>query len=333
MMHKSFLVIVGLSLTLFSGSVLSACAEFEPRDKRFYYRALWNFALRENLKELDIEFNGVDFGHSNLYENLLLTRARDVPAIEETARTQTLQFIESRPGLNPNEEAIAPTYMKLAWKAQNTFDEAHALHRATYDIYVSDLADKESALRKVLAFYQDSAYAITAKRLDHRRLDTLPYSKSFRRKFPLFNATIWAYHYLQVVVYDALAAASDLSTKEKAVEPILTTYHGYLNTPPVAWTFMPMTAELSPKFAAEYPEIANIFDNLHMMHDTISDILVTDLLPTWEEKRQEIYRVTQAYYWASADATNPFIVRDGHQQHRDSTPAMTPGGQDGRFGH
>jgi len=35
------------------------------------------------LKELDIEFNGVDFGHSNLYENLLLSGARNVPAIEE----------------------------------------------------------------------------------------------------------------------------------------------------------------------------------------------------------------------------------------------------------
>ncbi len=83
--------------------------------------------LRETLKELDIEFNGVDFGHSNLYENLLLTGAKDVPAIEDKARKETLQFIATRPTLNPNEEAIAPTYMKLAWKAQNTFDEAHAL--------------------------------------------------------------------------------------------------------------------------------------------------------------------------------------------------------------
>jgi hypothetical protein len=330
---KPVLAIYGLALTLFTVVALSACAEFEQRDKRFYYRALWNFALRENLKELDIEFNGVDFGHSNLYENLLLTGAREVPAIEEKARKQTLQFIYSRPVLNPNEEAIAPTYMKLAWKAQNTFDEAHALHRATYDIYVSDLADKESALRQVLAFYQNSAYAITAKRLDHRRLDTFPYSKSFRRKFPLFNATIWAYHYLQVVVYDALAAAPDLPAKQKAVDPILHTYHGYLDKPPVEWTFMPMTAELSPKFAAEIPEIANIFDNLHMMHDTISDVLVTDLLPTWEEKRKEIYRVTQAYYWASADATNPFIVREGQPHHPGSTPTMGPGAPGGHSGH
>ena len=297
-----------------------ACSEFQQRDKRFYYRALWNFALREQLKELDIEFNGVDFGHSNLYENLLLTGAKDVEAIETRARKETLQFIATRPKLNPNEEAIAPTYMKLAWKAQNTFDEAHALHRATYDIYASDLKDKRRALEKVLAFYRDSDYAITSKRLDHRRLDTLPYSKTFRRKFPLFNATIWAYHYLQVVVYDALGGADNLSAKQKAVEPILRTYHGYLDTPPVEWTFMPMTAELSPRFADQYPEVANIFDNLHMMHDTISDILSSDLFPNWEDKRNEIYRVTQNYYWASADATNPFIVPDGQPHREGSTP-------------
>ena len=335
MRTKPVLLLFGWTLMLIVVSALWACTQFEQRDRRFYYRALWNFALRENLEELDIEFNGVDFGHSNLYENLLLTGAKDVPAIEERARKETLQFIYSRPVLNPNEEAIAPTYMKLAWKAQNTFDEAHALHRSTYDIYASDLADKDRdrAIRKVLAFYQDSDYAITAKRLDHKRLDTFPYSKAFRQRFPLFNATIWAYHYLQVVVYDALAAAPDLQSKQKVVEPILRTYHGYLDKPPVEWTFMPMTEELSPKFAAQYPEIANIFNNLHMLHDNISDILVTELVPTWEEKRTEIYRVVQEYYWASADATNPMIVRDGQQHHPGSAPAMEPGAPGGHSGH
>ena len=297
-------------LLVMVAALLVSCSQWEQRDKRFYYRALWNFALREDLKELDIEFNGVDFGHSHLYENLLLTGGQSVPAIEHDARQQTLRFIATRPTLNPNEEAIAPTYMKLAWKAQNTFDEAHALHRGTYDIYVSEIKERDAAIRKLLAFYQDSQYAITSKRLDHRRLDTLPYSKAFRQKFPLFNATIWAYHYLQIVVYDALAAAPDLAGKQRAVEPILKTYHGFLEHPPVKWTFMPLTGELSPQFAEEYPDIANIFDNLHMMHDTISDILVSELLPTWEDKRNEIYRVTQAYYWAGADATNPYILKD-----------------------
>lgn len=297
---------------------VAACSQFEPRDKRFYYRALWNFALREDLAELDSEFNGVDFGHSNLYENLLLTGGRDVPAIDDRARKETLAFIATKPRLNPNEEAIAPNYMKLAWRAQNTFDEAHALHRATYDIVVSDEPDKDRALRNVLAYYQESEYAITAKPLDHRRLDEMPYSKTFRRRFPLFNATIWSYHYLQVAVYDPLMAARDLEEKKQAVRPILTTYREYLAQPPVQWTFMPLTAELSPRFAALYPEIANIFDNLHMLHDNISDILASELLPTWEAKREEIYRVVNGYYLASADATNPMIVskpRDQEHHH------------------
>ncbi len=294
---------------------LAACSQFEPRDKRFYYRALWNFALREDLAELDSEFNGVDFGHSNLYENLLLTGGTDVQAIEAKARKETLAFIATKPRLNPNEEAIAPNYMKLAWRAQNTFDEAHALHRATYDIVVSDEPDKDRALRNVLAYYQESAYAITAKRLDHHRLDQFPYSKTFRTRFPLFNATIWSYHYLQVAVYDPLQAAPDLKAKTQAVRPILATYRGYLDQPPVQWTFMPLTAELSPAFAARYPEIANIFDNLHMLHDNISDILASGQLPTWEDKREEIYRIVNQYYLASADATNPMVVRSPQEHH------------------
>ncbi len=294
---------------------LAGCSQFEPRDKRFYYRALWNFALREDLAELDSEFNGVDFGHSNLYENLLLTGGKDVPAIEDRARKETLAFIATKPRINPNEEAIAPTYMKLAWRAQNTFDEAHALHRATYDIMASDEPDKDRALRNVLAYYQQSAYAITVKRLDHHRLDQFPYSNTFRNRFPLFNATIWSYHYLQVAVYDPLQAASDLDAKTQAVRPILETYRRYLEQPPVEWTFMPLTAELSPSFAARYPEIANIFDNLHMLHDNISDILASELLPTWDAKRAEIYRLVNTYYLASADATNPMIVQGQEHHH------------------
>ncbi len=313
---RRLFAITGITLVLMALSALYAGAQFEPRDKRFYQRASWNFALRDNLPELDIEFNGVDFGHSNLYENLLLTRAQSIPAIEEVARRQTLRFIASRTVLPPNEEAIAPTYMKLAWRAQNTFDEAHALHRATYDIYASDrVADKDTAIRAALAYYQQSPYAITARPLDHQRLDSLPFSKSFRRKFPLFNATIWAYHYLQVAVYDVLAGAPDLVSKKEVVRPILTIYHGYLEQPPVQWTFMPLTAELSPAFAARYPEIANIFDNLHMLHDNISDILVSDAFPTWEAKRAEIYRILDHYYLASADVTNPMIRNGGTMQH------------------
>ena len=80
---------------------------------------------------------------------------------------------------------------------------------------------------------------------------------------------------------------------------------------------MPLTAELSPAFAARYPELANIFDNLHMLHDNISDILTSELLPSREDKRTEIYRLVNSYYLASADAANPMImtVQGGREDH------------------
>lgn len=78
---------------------------------------------------------------------------------------------------------------------------------------------------------------------------------------------------------------------------------------------MPLTAELSPEFAAQYPDVAHIFDNLHMLHDNISDILTSERLPTWEAKRAEIYRIVNTYYLATADATNPMIVQTAGEHH------------------
>lgn len=49
---------------------------------------------------------------------------------------------------------------------------------------------------------------------------------------------------------------------------------------------MPMTEGMSPKFAAEFPESAIIFNNRFMVRDNINDILTTDLLPIWEEEAQ-----------------------------------------------
>jgi hypothetical protein len=41
---------------------------------------------------------------------------------------------------------------------------------------------------------------------------------------------------------------------------------------------MPMTPAVAPVFAARHPRAAAIFDNLHSLHDIISDILVSDLV-------------------------------------------------------
>ncbi len=291
---------------------LAGCSQFEPRDKRFYYRALWNFSLRiwPNSTVSSTAWTSA----IPICTNLLLTGGQDVPAIEERARKQTLAFIATETPTEPERGAIADLREAGLARAELSFDEAHALHRATYDIAVSDEPGQRIGHPRCWPTV-GTAPRSASKRLDRHRLDQFPYSKAFRTRFPLFNATIWSYHYLQVAVYDPLQAARDLAAKTQAVRPILATYRRYLEQPPVQWTFMPLTAELSPQFAARYPELANIFDNLHMLHDNISDILTSERLPTWEAKRAEIYRLLNHYYLASADATNPMVVQGQEHHH------------------
>jgi hypothetical protein len=51
---------------------------------------------------------------------------------------------------------------------------------------------------------------------------------------------------------------------------------------------MPMTSAIAPRFSERHPRAAAIFDNLHMMHDIISDVLVADTIPHGK-KRAVIY--------------------------------------------
>jgi hypothetical protein len=57
---------------------------------------------------------------------------------------------------------------------------------------------------------------------------------------------------------------------------------------------MPMTPAIAPTFTARYPRFAAVFDNLHMMHDVISDILASDAVAEGG-KRDEIYRQTDLF--------------------------------------
>jgi hypothetical protein len=68
-----------------------------------------------------------------------------------------------------------------------------------------------------------------------------------------------------------------------------------LQDPPRSFPYqMPMTAAVAPTFAARYPEAAIVFDNLHSMHDVISDILANDAVPR-DRKRAEILLAAQRF--------------------------------------
>jgi len=263
------------------------------RDHRWQPRGSWKWAVKRDLPQLYYEFNGIDFGHAHLAETLLKTRDQD--AIER-ARQEVVDFIFSSPRVPPDEEQVAPTFNRLAWEVAKTFDWAHIFHRSLYDLFASDVTDKEAVYRKLLDDYLAKPEAITPHRLDHHMaLWSFAESKSFRDQFGKFNTQIWAYHWLQAAVYD-VQLLGDVKKQQELMPKVIAFYHGYLRRPPVEWRFMPMMPEAAPNFARRFPEATTIFDNLHMLHDNFDDILArADLFPTLEAKREAILKILPIY--------------------------------------
>jgi hypothetical protein len=274
--------------------ILSALGEWVTRDERWPTRGPWLWAVYYELPQFYRELNGIDFGHAFLAETLLQTQD---PRQVEQARLEVLDFIFSSPSVPPDEEMIAPILTRMTWEAQKAFNWAHTFHRSLYDLYASDrVVDKDGALRKIFADYIAKPEAITSHRLDlHNKLWSFPESKAFRTKFRKFNTQIWSYHWLQAATYDVQLLGN--AAKQRELMPkLIEFYHGYLKKPPVEWQFMPMMAEGAPEFARRFPEVAAVFDNLHMLHDNIDDILSRpELYPTLEVKRAAILKIVPIY--------------------------------------
>lgn len=280
------LVAAGLSCSAEEGSWVT-------RDKRWYTRGSWNWEVRDQVPYLFREFNGIDFGHAHLAETLLSTLE---PENVERARLEVLDFIFSSPSVPPDEEQIAPNFVRMVWPVERAFNWAHNFHRQLYDLYASDSADKEELARKILADYLAAPEALTTHVLDlHGKLWSFPESKAFRTKFPMFNTQIWAYHWLQGATYD-VQLSGDARAQRERFHRLVAWYHEYLLKPPVEWMMMPMLHEGSPEFAMKFPEAAAVFDNLHMLHDNVDDILCRpDLYPTVHAKRAAILKILEIY--------------------------------------
>ena len=110
----------GLALvSALAGSGCGADTAWVQRDERWMPRGPWNWAVRDRLPSLWAEFNGIDFGHARLAETLLRTQE---PEEIEKARREVVDFIFSAPRVPPDEDPIAPTFVRLVWEIQKTFN-------------------------------------------------------------------------------------------------------------------------------------------------------------------------------------------------------------------
>ena len=265
-----------------------------------YFPADHNWAFRNRYPNADRLFNAFDYGHAVLSE-VLYTQPKDGPHELEGPEFNRIvgRILTSPPPVPLDGEALAPDFTRLAPEVYQMFEWAHAFHRQVYDVWADEqipLAQKDAQVERLIRYYKtrtDLAFSSVPKSME--LMEGQPYSGRFRAACPKFNGLIWSYHWLQVGLYDALLAGKTPQERRANVTAAVERFRAMLVNPPQKMpTVMPMTAAVAPAFATRYPEAAIIFDNLHSMHDVVSDILASPVVPR-DEKRHALLQAAGRY--------------------------------------
>lgn len=300
-----------IAIAALAGAGTPAGAQWTAVNEQFYLPAPHNWVFRAEHPVADRLFNAFDYGHAILYE-ILWSRRGSATAALETREYDfiTRQLLVNPPRLPLEEAAIAPNYSRLAPEAKVMFEWAHLLHRQIYDVLADNRLSepqRDAEVARLVAYYRSRPdLAFSSKPKSMNLMEGQSYSLAFRRGFPKFNGLIWGYHWLQVGLYDALLAGKTPDERTTLVTSAVARFKQMLDDPPRSLPYiMPMTPGVAPLFTARYPEAATIFDNLHSMHDVISDILANDAVPRGR-KRVEILAAARRY----RDDTTEVISRE-----------------------
>jgi hypothetical protein len=280
--------------------VAAAHAQWVTSYETFYLAAPHNWSFRNSYAHADRLFNAFDYGHAILYETLWTKPGKPASELEERIYDVLTKRVLVRPPSVPLEEnTIEPMYARLAPKAKMMFDWSHILHRQIYDVLADerlDQAAKDSEIARLIRYYKtrpDLTFSSRPKSME--LMQEQPYSLAFRQKYPKFNGLIWGYHWFQVGLYEPLLVGKTAAERQAGVRATVARFWQMLTDPPRTLPHqMPMTAAIAPEFAARYPEAAIIFDNLHSMHDVVSDILTNPAVPR-SEKRAQIMLAAQRF--------------------------------------
>lgn len=292
-------VTLGAGVALF---VASGCAsaQWSQVHEQFYYPASHNWEFRERYRIADRLFNAFDYGHAILYETLYTDPDAPASMLEVEEYNFITRKLLPRPPRVPLEEgAIEIAYAKLAPEAKAMFEWAHVLHRQIYDVLAAEQLtqeEKDAEVAALLRYYRSRRdYAFSSVPKSMELMEGQYYSTVFRERYPKFNGLIWAYHWLQVGLYEPLMAGRNYGERQTGVAATVARFFQMIQDAPTNMPrVMPMTAAVAPVFTARYPEAAIIFDNLHSLHDVISDILASPEVPR-AAKRAEILRAVERY--------------------------------------
>lgn len=224
-----------------------------------------------------------DYGHALVYERLLLNRGKitDPAKFEQDIMGEVMAILKNPPSVKVDESDIAPNYVFTFPLVLNLFDWSHLLHQFVLDVLATS-KDRGPAMtarvNEIYAQYKaNTAVTITDSCKSMLFMDGQYFSKSFMRTYPSFNLLIWSYHWFQIRLYEALMKPTE-AARDAAVAQTVKQFWDLISDLPDSADFdmMPSTTHEAPTFAKAFPNIPYAFDNNHMLHDIVSDILVSN---------------------------------------------------------
>lgn len=297
-------------------------AQIVQRNAQFRLPASYNFAFSDAYPVAARSFYAAHFAHFSVYE-VLLNEGPDAAEAMQALERRIRHYIANPPRLEPPAEIIAPNWSKIAYRTGAAMDWTHMLHSQLYDILTDDrVTDKRAAGERAISYYLSSPDAAFATRgYGHAfMLAGGSWAEAFAKKYPGINGILWAYHWHHAAIYEALMEPDSAARRREMDRVIRTFVDSVLPNPP---SYMPLTAEVAPKFGATFPAAAHIFDNLHMMHDIVNDIMADAQIPR-SAKAREIERMLQQQIYGSQSWVIPPQLPASAHDHMPMTAMTVP---------
>ena len=228
-----------------------------------------------------------DYGHALVYERLLQNRGQiaDPKEFEKRILTDVLNILKNPPNVKVDEDDIAPQYVFTFPLMVNTFDWSHMLHQFVLDVLATSKdrgPGMNQRVNELFSIYKiNKSLAITDVCKTMLFMDGQYFSKDFRRQYPSFNLLIWSYHWFQIKLYEDLMKPTR-AERDSAVEKTVGDFWQLISDLPDSADFdmMPETKTEAPEFFRNFPLLSASFDNNHMLHDIVSDLLTSAKVPS-----------------------------------------------------
>ena len=226
-------------------------------------------------------------------------------------------------------EALGPRGAQLIRRA-------YAFHREVLAIYASQShADRKAALDSALRTYRNGAsLALPDAPKDMSILYDHVYTSFVAPKppeteprralaYPTLTGFTWAARWYELAVVEPLERFDDGGERERGLVIVGERFRGKLSfgTPPQAFpTELPLAPAIAPGLVALHERSAAIVDNLNMMLDVISDVLVhsdvanrraamDDVIMRFTDRQ---YRCVQTEEWIVVALRHSIFAQGGH---------------------